>query len=119
MGQPKDGRDVDPSGTRTRAPSAYAALASHYAFDPHFCMPARGNEKPDAESTVKAVQKRFATPVPQVAGLDELNIFFRNRCEAERDRTVRSLLGPFVVKDRFAEEVAAAGRCPRTDSTPA
>lgn len=75
-------------------------------------MPARGNEKPDAESTVKAVQKRFATPVPQVAGLDELNIFFRNRCEAERDRTVRSLLGPFVVKDRFAEEVAAAGPLP-------
>ena len=35
---------------------------------PKFCMPARGNEKPDAESTVKAVQKRFATPVPRVNG---------------------------------------------------
>jgi transposase len=33
----------------------YAALASHYVFDPRFCMPARGNEKPDAEGTVKAV----------------------------------------------------------------
>ena len=30
----------------------YAALAAHYAFQPKFCMPARGNEKPDAESTV-------------------------------------------------------------------
>ena len=40
----------------------YTALASHYAFNPLFCMPARGNEKPDAESTVKAVQRRFATP---------------------------------------------------------
>ena len=40
----------------------YAALASHYVFDPRFCMPARGNEKPDAEGTVKAVQRRFATP---------------------------------------------------------
>ena len=40
-------------------------------------MPARGNEKPDAEGTVKAVQKRFATPVPRVADLDELNAFFR------------------------------------------
>jgi len=49
----------------------YAALASHYVFDPRFCMPARGNEKPDAESTVKAVQKRCATPVPRVADLDE------------------------------------------------
>jgi transposase len=90
----------------------YAALASHYAFDPHFCMPARGNEKPDAESTVKAVQRRFATPVPKVAGLDELNTFFRKRCEAERDRTVQSLFGPFVIKDRFAEDRAAAGPLP-------
>ena len=90
----------------------YAALAAHYAFDPHFCMPARGNEKPDAESTVKAVQRRFATPVPRVANLDELNTFFRKRCEAERDRTVQSLFGPFVIKDRFAEDHAAAGPLP-------
>ncbi len=52
-------------------------------------MPARGNEKPDAKSTVKAVQKRFATPVPQVANIEELNTFFRKRCEAERDRVVQ------------------------------
>ena len=45
----------------------YSALASHHVFDPLFCMPARGNEKPDAEGTVKAVQRRFATPVPRVA----------------------------------------------------
>ena len=55
----------------------YAALASHYVFDPRCCMPARGNEKPDAEGTVKAVQRRFATPVPRVADRDELNLFFR------------------------------------------
>jgi transposase len=90
----------------------YAALAAHYAFDPHFCMPARGNEKPDAESTVKAVQRRFATPVPRVAGLDELNTYFINRCEAERERVVQSLLGPFAIKDRFAEDRAAAGPLP-------
>ena len=47
-------------------------------------MPARGNEKPNAEGTVKDVQRRFATPVPRVANLDELNRFFRTRCEAER-----------------------------------
>ena len=86
----------------------YAALASHYAFDPRFCMPARGNEKPDAESTVKAVQRRFATPVPKVTDLDELNAYFRQRCEAERERTVQSLFGPFVIGTRFAEEQAVA-----------
>jgi transposase len=99
-------------GRERRLHPRYAALAAHYAFDPQFCMPARGNEKPDAESTVKAVQRRFATPVPRVANLDELNTFFRKRCEAERDRTVRSLFGPFVIKDRFAEDRAVAGDLP-------
>ncbi len=86
----------------------YSALASHCLFDPHFCMPARGNEKPDAEGTVKAVQRRFATPVPRVSNFDELNTFFRKCCEAERDRVVKSLFGPFTIKDRLAEDLAAA-----------
>jgi transposase len=90
----------------------YAALASHYVFSPLFCMPARGNEKPDAEGTVKAVQKRFATPVPCVTDLDELNTFFHKRCEAERDRIVQSLSGPFTIKDRLAEDLAAAAPLP-------
>ena len=91
----------------------YAALASHYLFDPLFCMPARGNEKPDAEGTVKAVQRRFATPVPQVANLDELNTFFRMCCEAERQRVVQSLFGPFTIQDRLAEDLAAAIPLPK------
>lgn len=99
-------------GRQRQLQPRYAALASHYVFSPLFCMPARGNEKPDAEGTVKAVQKRFATPVPQVADLDELNTFFRNRCEAERDRVVQSLSGPFLIKDRLAEDLAAAAPLP-------
>ena len=90
----------------------YAALASHYVFNPLFCMPARGNEKPDAESTVKAVQRRFSTPVPHVTDLDELNRHFRQRCQAERARTVQSLSGPFLIGTRFAEEQAAAAPLP-------
>ena len=71
-------------------------------------MPARGNEKPDAEGTVKAVQRRFATPVPHAANLEELNTFLRDRCTAELTRTVQSLCGPFAIATRFAEERAAA-----------
>ncbi len=92
----------------------YAALASHYAFEPLFCRPARGNEKPDAESTVKAVQRRFATPVPRVADLAELNASFRRRCQAERERIVHSLSGAFKIGDRFAEEQARAAPLPDT-----
>jgi transposase len=91
----------------------YAALASHDVFAPRFCMPARGNEKPDAESTVKAVQRRFSTPVPRVADLDELNRHFLRCCQTERERTVQSLSGPFVIGVRFAEEQAAAAPLPR------
>jgi transposase len=99
-------------GRERQCQPRYAALASHYVFAPLFCMPARGNEKPDAEGTVKAVQKRFATPVPRVADLEELNTFFRKRCEAERDRIVQSLFGPFMIKDRLAEDLAAASPLP-------
>ncbi len=99
-------------GRQRQCHPRYAALASHYAFEPRFCMPRRGNEKPDAESTVKAVQKRFATPVPQVANLDELNTWLRNRCLAERPRVVQSLFGPFVIQDRLAEDLAAASPLP-------
>jgi transposase len=99
-------------GRERRLHPRYAALASHYVFNPLFCMPARGNEKPDAESTVRAVQRRFATPVPRVRDLDELNRYFRQRCAAERARTVQSLSGPFVIGTRFAEEQAVAAPLP-------
>jgi transposase len=95
-------------GRERRLHPRYAALASHYVFDPRFCMPGRGNEKPDAEGTVKAVQRRFATPVPRVADLEELNRYLLTRCEDESRRTVQSLFGPFQIGDRFAEETAAA-----------
>jgi transposase len=91
----------------------YAALASHYVFDPKFCMPARGNEKPDAESTVKAVQKRFATPLPDVIDLTELNVRLRQWCLAEQGRVVHSLAGLFTIKDRLAEDLTSASPLPR------
>ena len=62
--------------------------------------------------TVKAVQRRFATPVPRVADLQELNTFLLNHCEAERDRVVQSLFGPFTIRDRLAEDLAAGTPLP-------
>jgi hypothetical protein len=40
-------------------------------------------------------------------------MFFRKCCEAERDRVVQSLLGPFTIKDRLAEDLAAATPLPK------
>jgi transposase len=66
----------------------YAALASHYRFDPCACMPGRGQEKPDVESGVKALQRRACTPVPQVKDLADLNQHLLAFCRAELHRTV-------------------------------
>ncbi len=60
-------------GRERRINERYAALASHYRFDPKFCMPASGWEKPDVEHRVYDLQRRFATPVPKVKNDDDLN----------------------------------------------
>lgn len=66
----------------------WQALASHYNFEPLFCMPARGNEKPRVENRVKLLERQWATPVPQVQDLAELNLFLRTCCEQDGERTV-------------------------------
>ena len=67
---------------------AYAALASHYRFDPLFCMPAKGQEKSDVERSVFALQRRACTPVPKANDLTDLNRQLLAFCLAERDRIV-------------------------------
>ena len=99
-------------GRQRQVHHRYAALANHYAFAAKFCLPAQAHEKPDAESTVRAVQRRFATPVPRVADITELNEHMRRRCLNERQRTVRSASGAFVIGDRLAGELAVAAPLP-------
>jgi transposase len=89
-----------------------AALASHSTFGAKFCLPAQAHEKPDVESGVRAVQRRFATPVPRVADIIELNERMKVRCLDERRRTVRSASGESVIGDRLAEELVAAAPLP-------
>lgn len=65
----------------------YAALASHYTFTPKFCLPATPQEKPRVENRVKDLERMWATPVPHVNNLDELNAHLRRCCIAARERT--------------------------------
>jgi transposase len=88
----------------------YASLASHYRFAPMFCMPARGQEKSDVERTVFALERRFATPVPVVADVDELNRHLLSCCLKERDRTVRGRSK--TIAEMFEEERRHAGELP-------
>ncbi|MGQ0601909.1 MAG: IS21 family transposase [Anaerolineales bacterium] len=92
---------------RQRQPNErYAALASHYAFEPLFCLPASGNEKPVAENRVFDLQRRWATPVPRVADLAELNTHLRACCLKERERTVAGQAES--IAQRFLRDQAAA-----------
>jgi transposase len=84
----------------------YNALASHYVFEPLFCMPRRGQEKGRVENRVYDLQRRWCTPVPRVRDLAELNAHLRRCCLAECERTVRGQSESIGV--RFAREKGAA-----------
>jgi transposase len=85
---------------------AYAALASHYGFEPLFCMPARGNEKPYTENRVYDLQRRWATPVPRVRDWDDLNAWLLAKCHEECQRLSRGQTE--TIGARFERERAAA-----------
>jgi len=93
-------------GRERRMNQAYAALASHYAFEPLFCMPARGNEKPYVENRVFDLQRRWATPVPRVQDFLELNAYLRQCCMDERRRTVAGRTE--TIGQRFEQDRQAA-----------
>jgi transposase len=89
---------------------AYASLASHYRFDPLFCMPAKGQEKSDVERSVFALERRACTPVPKANDLADLNRQLVAFCLAERDRVVSHQTMSIGVN--FESEKAAAMALP-------
>ena len=92
---------------RSRRPNAYyASLASHYTFEALFCMPARGNEKPHAETRVRVLQQQWATPVPQAADRNALNVHLRQCCLREAQRTVQGYAE--TIGQRFERDRACA-----------
>jgi len=91
------------SGRDRKVNPRYAALASHYVFEPLFCMPASGNEKPVVENRVKTLQRRWGTPVPRVKDLAELNTYLRECCRNDQSRPSRdakSTIGGRLEHDR-------------------
>jgi transposase len=79
------------TGRDRKANPQYAALASHYVFEPLFCMPASGNEKPVVENRVKTMQRRWGTPVPCVKDFAELNEYLRECCLKDQARSTGNL----------------------------
>ena len=84
----------------------YAALASHYPFTPKFCLPATPTEKPRVENRVFDLQRQWATPVPRVNDLAELNVHLRRCCLTARERTCGD--NSVAVGTRFEQDKTAA-----------
>ena len=84
----------------------WQALASHYNFEPLFCLPARGNEKPHVENRVKLLERQWATPVPQVKDLAALNAYLLECCQRDLQRTIAGRSE--TIGARFALERASA-----------
>jgi transposase len=99
-------------GRQRKLNDRYLALASYYNFEPLFCMPARGNEKPHVENRVKDLERRWATPVPHVSDLAELNAYLLHCCRADFDRVATGRQE--TIGQRFAQERAAALSLPAT-----
>ena len=98
-------------GRQRKVQQRYAALASHYCFDPRFCMPARGNEKPYVEHSVYDLQRDWATPVPRMQDLAELNAYLRSCALAKRDHVMAGktqTIGELFEQDQQAALASAA-----------
>jgi len=93
-------------GRRREINRYYAALASHYNFEPLFCMPAHGNEKPYVENSVFDLQRNWGTPVPRVADYDQLNAYLRQCCLDYRAHRIAGQTQ--TVGERFEQDRTSA-----------
>jgi transposase len=98
-------------GRERKLTDGFLQLQSHYLFDEHFCLAARGNEKGVVEGMVRYSRANFMVPVPQVRGLDELNARLEQSCRDDLKRRLRGQGRP--KEELLIEEVAAMRELPR------
>jgi hypothetical protein len=75
-------------------------------------MPRTPTEKPRVEKRVQDLQKQWATPVPRVQGLIELNLHLHRQCLESRQRACGDNV--LSVGERFEQDRAAALPLPST-----
>ena len=97
-------------GRKREASADWQKLASHYVFDPKFCLVRKANEKPRAEGLVKYFRKRWLVPVPSFGSWEELNEYLRECCLADRDRKVGKRT--VTIAEQWEEDRAAASVLP-------
>lgn len=80
----------------------FAALASHYLFEPCFCRPGEGHDKGGVEARGKALRQQALVPIPTGPTLDAINAALIARLDA-RLETKRDVAGQ-TIGARFLEE---------------
>ncbi len=68
------------TGKARQVNARFAALASHYLFEPEFCNPASGWEKGQVEKNVQDARRRLWQPLPSFPDLAALNGWLERRC---------------------------------------
>ncbi len=92
------------SGKARQVNARFAAMASHYLFEPEFCNPASGWEKGQIEKNVQDARRRLWQPLPNFPDLDALNAWLEARCVAQWGQIVHGGV-PGSVADAHAGEV--------------
>ena len=80
----------------------FAALASHYLFEPCFCRPGEGHDKGGVEARGKALRQQALVPIPMGTSLDVINTALLARLDT-RLETKRDAAGQ-TIGARFVEE---------------
>ncbi|HVL68899.1 MAG TPA: IS21 family transposase [Vicinamibacterales bacterium] len=75
----------------------FAALASHYLFEPCFCRPGEGHDKGGVEARGQAIRRQVLVPIPSGASLEAINQALLARLDT------RAMTTP-AIATRFAEE---------------
>lgn len=97
-------------GRERKLTEGFRQLQSHYLFEEHFCLAARGNEKGVVEGMVRYSRSNFLVPVPEVRTLDELNARLEDSCRGDLKRRLR---GQLQRKEQLlSEELAVMRRLP-------
>ena len=94
------------SGKARQVNARFAAMASHYLFEPEFCNPASGWEKGQIEKNVQDARRRLWQPLPNFPDLDGLNAWLEERCIAQWGQIVHGNL-PGSVADAHAGEISS------------
>ncbi|MEJ2459844.1 MAG: IS21 family transposase [Novosphingobium sp.] len=84
----------------------FAALASHYLFEPEFCNPASGWEKGQVEKNVQDARRRLWQKMPAFTDLAALNAWLEERCLEQWSEVPHGTL-PGTIADVHAAELAS------------